>query len=258
MTLDEAKALAEQGNVDAMMALASYYKTENNDEEASRYYELAAERGDLRAIHRVSQSASNMAHFSMKLIEEGGKHPGGSGGLENDLKKSLYWATKLANGSKTIDDPSGNLVETTNEIMLEELSRLSGLYYLQKNFDELARVTKDIDAPYARAVHGYALFMLSKDYSGYKAAFDLLKNIENSLCWKEDYQNAVLTRALLIDMVDTLTALYRTLDEDVDAAYHVLEIALANLTDESDRDDVRKIMTTHYRKKLLGGYTYVE
>lgn len=50
MTLEEAKTLAEQGNVGAMMALADFFSKKENDDDAIdiafHYYELAANAGE--------------------------------------------------------------------------------------------------------------------------------------------------------------------------------------------------------------------
>ena len=60
MTVEEAEALAKQGNVNAMMALGDYFsKKENDDYDIDRvlyYYELAANAGELQAILEMART----------------------------------------------------------------------------------------------------------------------------------------------------------------------------------------------------------
>lgn len=254
MTLEEAKALAEQGDVDAMMALASYYSEEGDAEEAFRYYELAAECGNFMAILKVTEVANMSANLQMTMLEKAGIC---APEFEEDLKKAYDWTTKLVDSAKTLDDPS-KVATNVHDIMMEALSRLAAMYNVRKNYKDLASLTKGIDDPYAQVVYGFALFQLSENEREFKEGFNLLKNLENSACWKDDFQKNLPERGLLVIMAVSLSCLYRTVDNDIDSAYRVLEKALGYLTDDSAKEDIENEMSTHYRKKLFGGYAYIE
>lgn len=77
MTLEEAKTLAEQGNVGAMMALADFFSKKENDDDAIdialHYYELAANAGEPQAILRMAQTSSMTAGFAFSMIENEGR-----------------------------------------------------------------------------------------------------------------------------------------------------------------------------------------
>lgn len=254
MTLEEAKALAEQGDVDAMMALASYYSEEGDAEESLHYYELAAEGNNLEALSRMVEASSRMAAFSLTMFEAR-KYVSGT---EESVEKAYYWAIKFAAAVNKLENPAQELREYANDSLLLAVSRLAVVYCLGKKFDALARITKSIDDPFAQAFYGFALFKLSDRNEEIMASFELLKNLENALCWKAEYQKSLLLRALLTEMAVDLSEMYRLFASDVDSAYRVLEKALGYLTDDSAKEDIENVMSTHYRKKLFGGYAYIE
>ena len=74
MTLEEAKTLADQGNVNAMAALGDYYSKQDDEDAvdiAYQYYERAAEGGDWNSTVNMAQSTDMAASFAFAMIEEG-------------------------------------------------------------------------------------------------------------------------------------------------------------------------------------------
>ena len=55
-----------------------------------------------------------------------------------------------------------------------------------------------------------------------------------------------------------LSGMYRVQEKDIDSAYRVLDMIASRTIDDSVRQDVREKMASHFRKKLFGGYAYIE
>ena len=63
---------------------------------------------------------------------------------------------------------------------------------------------------------------------------------------------------LLVEGAMLLSVFYRILGNDVDSAYRVMDMIVSRTIDDTVRQDVRENMAAHFRKKLFGGYTYIE
>lgn len=255
MTLEEAKTLADQGNINAMVALGDYYsKQEDEDamEIAFQYYERAAEGGDWNSTVKMAQTTSQVAAVMFAMIEDG-KH---FTSMDADFEKAFYWASKLDNLVRSLNI-NPDVQEFVEENLLTAVSRLGTLYYFDEKYKDLARITVDIEHPYAQALYGLALFQLSDSDSEVADAFRALRNVENEACWKKELQGK-FSRMLPVEAGLHLSAMYRILENDIDSAYRVLDMIASRTVDESIRQDVRGKMASHFRKKLFGGYAYIE
>jgi TPR repeat protein len=257
MTLEEAKVQAEQGNIEAMMALADYYSKVENDEDAIdiafHYYELAANYGNPQAIIKMAQSSSMAADAIFPMIESLGRDDSWYEAIE----KAYKWAKKFDDITQSLNINNRDTIELTKDNLLLATSRLATLYYCDKKYDDVVRITKDISHPYTQSVYGLAAYQLANTDSEIVEAFNALKNIENDLCWRKEYQTK-LSQILLIEAASYLGALYRIISHDVDSAYRVMEYVASHAIDESMQQAVREDMAKHFKKKLFGGYTYVE
>lgn len=255
MTLEEAKALAEQGHVGAMTALAEYYSKQEGDEDAINtayyYYELAANKGDPDSILKMAQTSRMTAGVAFSMLESGRIDL-----MDEDIVKGYRWAKKLDGVIHDLNVQNEETVSFVRENLIVGISRLATLYYLDEKYQDLVEITRGVDHPYARAIYGLALFKQAETESAYDEAFGAMKSIENELCWKKEYQSK-FGQILLVEAASYLSDLYRVVDHDVDSAYRVLAFALSHSANEAIQQDISEILEKHYRKKLFGGYTYV-
>ena len=116
MTLEEAKNLAMQGNLDAIMALGGYYfgqnsAKENEDiDEAIKWYEKGAEFGYSNCMILASILYNINGHVIRKIT---GGNPGILHSIES-LQKGLYWANKAKSAGEK--DADGQLVSLKGEL----------------------------------------------------------------------------------------------------------------------------------------------
>ncbi len=258
MTIEEAKTLAEQGNVDAMMALADFYSKKEDDEDAInvafQYYEQAAEAGEPNAILKMAQTSRMTAGIGFSMIESVGRIDS----MIEDINKAYHWASMLDEAIRKLNITNQETLEFVRENLIVAISRLSTVCYYDQKYDEMAHITKDVEHPYAQAVYGLALFEKADTDEEYAKTIPYLRNIENVVCWKEDYQSTKFSQGMLADMATYLSTIYRLINGDIDAA-RAAQLLIVNYSqNESLRDQAKKDIADHYKKKLLGGYTYVK
>lgn len=175
--------------------------------------------------------------------------------MDADMEKAYHWAKKLDESVRRLNVRDSDTLEFVNDNLILALSRVVTLYYLDKRYDDMIRATKDTNHPYAQAMYGLALFKSDAD-AEVKRAFDLLKNIENDLCWKKEFQTK-FGQILLIEAASYLSAMYRIFDHDANSAYRVKACIVSHSIDESIRSDVREDMASNFKKSLFGGYIYI-
>lgn len=254
MTIREAIELAEQGDTGAMMALAEHYSKEEGDDANNltwHFYELAANAGVTEAILKMVQTSGAMAATVFSMIEGGRKIDE----MDAYIEKAYHWAKKLDESIRRQNVSDSDTLESVNNNLILALSRVATLYYLDERYDDMIRVTRDINHPYAQAMYGLALFKSDAD-DEIKKAFDLLKNIENDLCWKKEYQTK-FGQILLVEAANYLSMMYRVIDHDVNSAYRVKACIVSHSINESIRSEVRESMAKNFKKSLFGGYIYI-
>ena len=255
MTLEEAKTLADQGNINAMVALGDYYSKQDDKDAtdiAYQYYERAAEGGDWNSTVKMAQTTDHVAAVTFAMIEDGNHFTS----MDADIEKAFYWAHKLDILAHSLNI-NPDVLEFVEENLLTAVSRLGTLYYFDEKYEDLVRITKDIKHPYAQALYGLALFQLSDSDSELAESFRALRNVENEVCWKKELQGK-FSRMLPVEAGLYLSGMYRVQEKDIDSAYRVLDMIASRTIDDSVRQDVREKMASHFRKKLFGGYTYIE
>lgn len=258
MTLEEAKSLAEQGNVDAMMALADYYSQQKDDEDAInvafQYYEQAAEAGEPNAILKMAQTSRMTAGVGFSMMESVGRIDS----MIEDIEKAYHWASMLEAAVRRLNITNQETLEFVRENLIVAISRLSTVYYYDQKYDEMAKITKDIEHPYAQAIYGLALFEAAETDEEYAKTIPYLRNIENVACWNKDYQSTKFSQGVLADTATYLSTIYRLISGNIDASREALMLIVNNSQNESLRDQAKKDIADHYKKKLLGGYTYIK
>ena len=172
------------------------------------------------------------------------------------IEKAYYWAKKFSEDvqSQNVGDST---VEFAENNLMVAISRLATLYYMDEKYDDIVRITRGIKHPYAQSIYGYALYKLANTAQEMKDAFNALKNAENDLCWEKEYQTKY-SQFLIVEAALYLSALFRTIYNDVDSSYRVMSCIATHSIDESIRQSVQADMAKKFKKKLFGGYTYAD
>ena len=172
MTLEEAKKLADNGNVQAMLALAEFFDQQNDNEESSdlakHYYCCAAEAGDLSAIRVLAQSSHTVAKTMMAM-------PGSFSHLLPCFEDTYKWTKVLLEHCNQLNI-QGEAAEYAFEFHLDSIVWLSAAYNMDDNYAGIKRITAGVAHPIAKAIHGMALYELANTTAEIAIAFDLLKN----------------------------------------------------------------------------------
>ena len=251
MTLEEAKKLADNGNVQAMLAIAKFYDQQNDEESgdlAKKYYCRAAEAGDATAIRVLAQSSHTTAKAMMAL-------PGSFSHLIPCFEDAHKWTKALFEYCNQLNI-QGGAAEYAFEFYLDAIVWLSAAYNMDDNYAEIKRITDGIDHPVARAIHGMALHELANTNAEIATAFDLLKNAMHPSFWDKKYSDPDTLEVLQVTVGMMLSAGYRAYHNNLDAAYNVLTMMLGHVKDAYLREVLQKDLA-RYKKTLFGGYKYI-
>ena len=254
MTLEEAKKLADNGDVQAMLALAKFYDQQNDDDEeacdlAKHYWCCAAEAGDLTAIRVLAESSRAVAKAMMAL-------PGNFSHSLPCFEDAYKWNKALFELCNRLN-VQGEAAEYTLEFYLDAIVWLSAAYNMDDNYAEIKRITDGVDHPVAKAIHGLALNELANTNAEITAAFDLLKNAMHPSFWDKKYATPDTLEVLQATVGMALSTGYRVYYNNLEAAYNVLATMLEHLKDVDLRGVVQKHIA-RYKKTLFGGYKYIE
>ena len=254
MTLEEAKKLADNGDVQAMLALAKFYDQQDDDDEeaydlAKHYWSCAAEAGDLTAIGVLAESSHTGAKAVMAL-------PGNFSHLLPYFEDAYKWNKALFELCNQLNI-QGEAAEHAFEFYLDTIVWLSAAYNMDDNYAEIKRITDSVDHPVAKAIHGLALHELANTNAEIATAFDFLKNAMHPSFWDEKYATPDTLEVLQATVGMALSTGYRVYYNNLEAAYNVLAMMLGHLKDADLREVVQKHIS-RYKKTLFGGYKYIE
>ena len=247
MTLEQAIELANSGDHNAILKLASYYYNGGEDherdcDEAYKWYVHGAKLGYADCMHLASLLGDMLAHASRKIT--------GSAGIEvviEQLNEALYWA-KQAVQNGVIDAK-----ETINEINGE----LGVAYFLKGQRDEspddlsfaiklLKPIYKNSSDKELTIYLALALHRLG-DIVGYTDENNVLEHKLLTIC-AEKYFGEVIHSDIAAMYLGVMYTEGRGCSVDYDKAVYYLQKAHNSGFDCSD-------MLSLFRKKLFGGYT---
>ncbi len=252
MTFEEARKLADNGDVQAMLALAKFYDQQDNSEESSdlakHYYSCAAEAGNLTAIRVLAQSSHTTAKMMMDL-------PGSFSHLLPCFEDAYKWTKALFECCNQLNI-QGEAAVYAFEFYLDAIVWLSSAYNMDDNYAEIKRITDGVDHPVAKAIHGMALHELASTNAEITTAFDLLKNAMHPSFWDKKYSNPDTLEVLQVTAGTMLSTGYRVYCNNLDAAYNVLAWMLDHVKDTYLREELQKNIA-RYKKSLFGGYKYI-
>ena len=240
MTIEEAKQMADQGDIGAMCSLGDFYIKQNTGEgikEASKWYELAARKNVIYAIH--------MTDFVKKNWEE----------VYDWASQEIEMLDDNVPGSEKIDIKQA--VENYNDAIYY----LALCNYELRNYDVVITLLKDIDDKRARILYGSALFDTANYDDEYEYAWQQFKFIDGDVEYasapKAKYEEKIYTVAVLL-----LSQLYRQglgekhTKSNLEKSVNLLNFVKSYLTNEGMLELVDEELR-HYQKKMLGGYKYV-
>ena len=253
MTLEDAKKLADTGNVQAMLALAKFYDQQDDDEEAcdlaKHYWCCAAEAGDSSAI-RVLAVASHTTAKAMMALRGSFSH------LLPSFEDAYKWNKALFELCSQLNI-QGEATEYAFEFYLDAIVWLSAAYNMDDNYLEIKRITDGVNHPVSKAIHGLALHELANTNAEIATAFDFLENAMHPSFWDKKYSTPVTLEILQATVGMALSTGYRVYYNNLEAAYNVLAMMLEHLKDADLRAVVQKNIS-RYKKTLFGGLKYIE
>ena len=234
MTVEDIKELAQQGNVRAMAAMGEYYSGMSkagtpNREKALYYYKLAAEAGDVQGtVEMVMASEHDLALASI-MAERGEIYPE----LDKIAEEAIRWA-KLLETNLQGTGTEGGLMDFAKRQQVQVFCKVSVLYYRAENYEGMIWAAQKLDHPLAKAIGGLAKYRLATTGVQMQEACEMLKYIEDPLCWSKDYQTKH-SLTLLLDAANCLSKIYAELCNDVNSAYQILTETLNRIVDEKTR-----------------------
>ncbi|MCQ2438761.1 MAG: hypothetical protein MJ074_03250 [Oscillospiraceae bacterium] len=259
MTLDECLRLAEQGNTDAMVALAKYYSQETEQQDldaAEKYYEMAADAGNFDALlHEVQISELTCNTFTVPMLTSSVFD---AQTAEESIGEFYKWASKLHDVVSTIEfSESGKTA--VDELYFEAVIYQASIDLLKTDHESAAAVTANINYPYIRVLHGLALYKLANLNSEIEKAIAYLTSVEDESVWNTFFEKA---NPKLFEMWRNvagcyLAVIYRMIQQDLPSSYRVWTFLKEHTKDEGTRNDAQNELS-HFRKTLFGSYRYVE
>ena len=254
MTTQELKSLAEGGDVNAMMALGEHYynKYQQDDfplaaQKALPWYTLAGRSGDVEGAIRAMILGSAQILMAKEAAQwnEMSKYSAEISGISVEFLRN----EKLANS-----DAYDEIIKCM-DICLYATSISS---YLMEDFAEAVEGLEGIEpgSEYygmAQVLLGICLSDMDRDLEGTERLMILHNDMKGILTPTPDtVDEEILERGTLY-----LALYYRMLERKPGKAYELINRALEVI----EEPDVRGILLdelAHYKKRLFGGYTYVE
>jgi len=262
LTLEEAKQLAEQGDIGAMCSLGDFYIKQNTGdgiEEASKWYEMAAERNILYAVHMTVLSKKILSYAGLQIVD--GSETGW-GFVKKDWQETYDWA--LREMGMLNDEVAGAEKIDRNQAISnynDALYYLALCNYEQKNYQEVVSLLKDTKEKRAKVLYGSALFDMAHYDEEYEYALQQFNfidgDVEYASSQKSKYEEKVYALAALV-----LSQIYRQglgkngVTPNMEKAVKLLDFVKTNLANEGMKELVNEELQ-HYQKKLFGGYKYV-
>lgn len=255
MTLEEAKILANQGDIDSIMALGSYYWGEDADEqnrdmkEAARWYEKGAEFGYPNCMCLTAILLTLYVHTKRKVVGHSDFDS-----LEM-LDKALFWANK-ANESG-FEKANDQIIFAKGEMGIAYYDLGIGNEFLTPTHDEaVLRFSNAIDLlksiyqqsqdPEVYIYLAFSLFEYGK-LVGYNEQNNRLEYLLYHKCVDEYFGDVVFSE-IAASFLGIMYTEGRGCSIDYDKAVYYFQKAHNAGFDCSD-------MLRHFKKKMFGGYT---
>lgn len=254
MTLEEAKNLAEQGDVGAMGSLGNYFWEQENIEEAAKWFDLAAQHNIVYAAHMAVKAHNIIAISALAIVN---KVEYGWAFARDDTKAafdaSVTEMTLLRDQAPGYDNVNPD--EAYSDFV-NNAYRYALCSYEMGDKEEAIRILDGNEKPEARVLYGQALIESSIGDENVGAAFDGLRCLESADLGEAEEE-------LYARAVFTLSMMYREgiPERSVPANLEKSVMLLAKASERLKDPKFKGIIDTElsrYKKKMFGGYRYEE
>lgn len=259
MTLEEAKQLAENGDIGAMISLGDYYiqnqKTGDDTEEAAKWYEMAARRKVVYAIHMTVLTKKILAHSGLLVAD---KVEYGTKFALDEWKDVYEWAAEELDCINN-NVPGSEQIKINDAIQnFEEASYYFALCcYWENKYYEASELVSDFDDVRSKILYGAALIQLAQKSNEMAKAVKILE----SVIFDKGY--AAADKYSLEEDVYALAALQLSMlhreagsQSDMEFAVTLLSFISSAVKRDNNKQIINKELS-RYQKKLFGGYRYV-
>lgn len=255
MTLEEAKNLATNGNIEAALLLGKYYLDQDETSDAIEWFEIAAEDGHMGAMAVLVPLYMNQGHTrNTKMMRQFC----GTRNVRDCFLSAYKWGSRVL---PFFDDTTTKIGGKTKEEMTaqrDEAAYYAALYsYICDENESALELIPDIHDERTDILRG--VLLLEKDGERYKnEGFKLLSKIRNNRAFGESNKDE------FEDYVYTQGALYLSLfcregwvaNADINAALDILKFVRGYVKDEEAQARLDKEIN-RYQPKFFGGYKYV-
>lgn len=250
MTLNEVNNLANNGDLKAMQALGEYYLNNDMYTEAWSWFSKAADAGYTQSIISAAYAGIMVGEANLK----------GTGKIDEAVKvykKTLKYSYCLMQEKDVPQNTKNNIAKEIPTILF----KLGYCLYLNEMIDEAIQYLTKPEAktnPDCRVVLGICYFEkagITGSFSLIKDALPLLKEVDHaSLSEHEDVKYmAYMKLSLIYRLADELKLPGIKKDMDLSYAYCLKATQCGDGWGKKAQEELRK-----YKKRLFGGYTYIE
>lgn len=253
MTIEEAIQKAENNDVGAMIALGDYFSREEKDnEQAVKWYEMAARHKDVYAIHMTVLLKLISAHSGMLVAKQV------EFGVEFAMEewKSVYeW---LAEELECINNNVPGTERLKIEDSIEKFKEASYNYalccYFLGDYATASALISDFDDTPSVILYGSCLIQLGETNQDMANA---VKTLSPVIC---DREYVAAAKSALEEDAYSITGILLSrlhqLAGDMESAVELLTFMSNAVRRDNNKQAISK-ERNRYQKKLFGGYKYV-
>lgn len=263
MTIQRVLAEAKHGNVQAMIQAGDFYSRKMEEDggchraeclqSALKWYEKAAQTGDAYALEMTSAGYAIYAEVSMEI-----------GAYEDSLQE---WTQVYRYALPLVQYP-GYPDDKKREIsvrILQSVYKAAYCNYLLKRYDAALDIFEEISPePYTKEMmlKGICLFEVAEQIEDFETAYEALGNFDSQdtfdCIWNavDDLEEMVMAKGYMY-----LSIYHRTgiagVSKDLGAAYSLLSAVAEEISGDMAWNVIQGELS-HYKRKLFGGYQYIE
>ncbi|MCD7784030.1 MAG: hypothetical protein LUH18_00340 [Oscillospiraceae bacterium] len=249
MTINEAEALAQEGNVDAMVALADYYMDQQKLGSAKRWYDTAADRGNLKALYMSVSLAPVDADITLKIT-------GNMSDVCDVYIKAWDYYSRGLNYPDLNDEARSIFLELNenNSLALNVGHSFTMSNRYDEGIDFMSAYDKD---PRFSVLLGVCYTLEGKnpvraDYL--EKGYLYLRVLDSEMPEIPTDALYLALGCLEIDYLQADDIRMKSTRTDITAAYN----CACKIASLSGYEDLGRERLSHYRKKMFGGYMYVK
>lgn len=262
MTLEEAKELVAQGDLNAACTLGDYYMIDQKDsDEAEKWYEIAAREDVFYAVHQLVSVKRINALASLLIVDHEEVEYGWY--FAKEEWQTLYdWSLREINLINA-DAPGSEKVDVDK--ILEDLKNtsfhLALCNYQQTEYHTVISLLRGCNETREKMLYSSAILKTAETEQDYEYAYQICKSVVQD----NAYARATKSRheeVLYVLLIITLASFYREgLGErgavpDIEKAVNLLK-TIQQYLENTKAKTIMEAELGRYQKKLFGGYKYV-